>query len=199
MPPFEWPSNPVEVISQFEVRHGNPDAGALFLFAVWAVDSLYYLSDIDCTHDLSQDTVAGHRSDVVEVAHARWATSTSITALDLCAAGLGRALCAHTNVRELAISDFHPRGRRTHHLRALLPLQALQWVDAVFADPRYKQIKAVRHALTHARVARHFTLPRQRLRIQIKNDRLDVPSIIDYAKNVATTHVSTLLTTLPVL
>lgn len=62
---------------------------------------------------------------------------------------------------------------------------------------RYKQIKVVRNALTHARVSRHFTLPRQRLQIQVKNDRLDVPSVIDYAKDVGTTHVSTLLAILP--
>jgi len=60
MPPFDWPGNPVEVISQFERRHSNPEAGALLLFALWTVDSIYYLQDLDDTHDLSQNTVAGH-------------------------------------------------------------------------------------------------------------------------------------------
>lgn len=179
MPPFDWPSNPVEIISRFEVRHGSPEAGALLLFAAWAVDSLYYLSDIDCTHDLSQDAVAGHRPDVVEVAHAPWPTGACITALDLCAGGLGRAPCAHTEGQELAISAFHQKARRARHLRTLLPPRALLWVDAVLADRRYKQIKAARNALTHARVLRHFTLPRQLFKYRSRTiDSMCQPSLI---------------------
>src|SRR5205823_11887801 len=97
-----WPDDPTQVISEFESRHQNPEAGALLLFAVWAVDSLYYLSDLDQALDPSQAMVGGHSADVVDVAHARWAVITCITALDLCAAGLGRALCGHRNKRELA-------------------------------------------------------------------------------------------------
>ena len=199
MPPFDWPGDPVQIIQAFEARHGNPASGALLWFAVWAVDSLYYLSDIDSTHDLSQSTIGGHRPDVVEVAHARWATGTCITALDLCAAGLGRALCAHTETRELDIAAFRP-GRKsdpTDRLRSRLPPRARQWVDDVRGDSQYRQIKAVRDSLTHARVLRHFTVPRERLRLQVENDRLDVPDLIDCAKGVGARHVSMLLGILP--
>ncbi len=197
MPPFNWSADHLEIISQFETRHSNPEAGALLSFAVWTVDSLYYLQDLDDTHDLSQTTVAGHRPDVVEVAHSRWATGACVTALDLCVAALGRALCGYARERELAVSDVYPKEDRIPPLRTLLPLQALQWVDAVIADPQYKQIKAVRNALTHARVRRHFSQPRRRLAIQIENDRFDVPTVIRYAKGVGTKHVSELLTILP--
>jgi len=197
MPPFDWPGDPVETIRQFETRHSNPEVGALLLFGMWTVDSLYYLQDLDASHDLSQTTVAGHRPDVVEVAHSRWATGACITALDLCVAALARATCAYKGKRELAVSDLYIKRKGVPDLRALLPSQALQWVEAVNADPRYIQIKAVRNALTHARVLRHFTLPRRRLEIQIRNDRLDVPSVIRHATVVGTTHVSKLLTILP--
>jgi hypothetical protein len=166
------------------------------LFAVWTVDSLYYLQDLDDTHDLLQPTVAGHRPDVVEVAHSRLATGACVTALDLCVVALGRALCGYTGKRELAVSDVYRKQNRIPSLRTLLPHQALQWVDAAIADPQYKQIKAVRNALTHARVLRHFTLPRRRLEIQIKNDRFDVPTVIRYAMGLGTKHVSELLTIL---
>ena len=199
MPPFDWPDDPIEIIGQFESRHSNPEAGALLLFAMWTIDSLYYLQDLDDTHDLSQTTVAGHRPDVVEVAHSRWATGACITALDLCVAALGRALCTYTGKPELAVSDLYRKRKGIPDLRALLPSEALQWVEAVNADPRYKQIKAIRNALTHARVLRHFTVPRRRLEIQIKNDRFDVPTVIRYARSVGTTHVSKLLTVLPLI
>src|SRR5438874_9903263 len=95
MPACHWPEDPMHVIAQFEARHGNSESGALLLFAVWAVESLYYLGDLDQRLDPSQATIGEHSADVVDVAHARWATGTCITALDLCAAALGRALCAH--------------------------------------------------------------------------------------------------------
>ena len=136
---------------------------------------------------------------MVDVAHARWATGTCITALDLCAAALGRAFCAHTGTRELDIGSFDlkRKQKRTFGLRANLPAQAQQWIDNVLADPRYKQIKAARDSLTHARVSRHLTVPRQRLRLQVEDKQLDVATIIDCAKDVGSKHVSAMLAILP--
>jgi hypothetical protein len=216
----------MQAISEFEARNRNPEAGALLSVAVWAVDSLYYLGDLDQSLDPSQAMVGGHSADVVDVAHARWAVMSCITALDLCAAGLGRALCRHKNKRELALGDFDVsrdldtrywrrvfscvffgfccfivsrKHNRSARLRASLPERARQWVDNVLSDPEYRQIKAARNALTHARVPRHLTLPRQRIRLQVKKDQIDVPTIIDTAKRVARKHVSELLAILPKL
>jgi len=100
MPPFIWTSEPTELIQSFETRHKNPLAGALFGWAAWAVESLHYLDDIDRAYDTSHKVIGAHRPDVVDVAHARWATGTCITALDLCAAGLGRSFCAHDGPRD---------------------------------------------------------------------------------------------------
>jgi hypothetical protein len=203
MPAYRWPNDPAQVISKFETRHENPEAGALLLFAVWAVDSLYYLGDLDQALDPSQATVAGHSADVVDVAHARWVVTTCITALDLCAAGLGRALCGHRNKPELALGDFdlerdlERKQQRATRLRGNLQEQAQRWIDDVLTDPTYREIKAVRNALTHTRVARHLTLPHQRIRLQVGENQLDVASIIERARDVGSKYVSQLLAILP--
>ena len=197
MPTFTWPTDPVQIINDFGNRHPDSEATALLLFAIWTVDSLYYLQDLDDEDNLSKPTIRGHRPDVVDVAHSRWATGACITALDLCSAALGRALCGYTDERELALANFYREQKRFRALRALLSPAICQWLDDVNTDPQYNEIKAVRNALTHARVIRHFTLPRRRLQIQAKNVHLDVSVIVRQAKDVATRHVLRLLTILP--
>jgi hypothetical protein len=203
MPSAHWPQNYTELIAQFEKRHAHPEVGGLLFFAVWAVDSLYYLSDLDQVLDPTKPIVGTHSADVVDVAHARWAVTTCITAVDLCAAGLGRAFCGHTNKRELALGDLDVtrdakrKQKRAAILRESLPDQARQWTDKVFADPGYRQVKAVRDALTHARLPRHLNAPRKRMRLQVADDQIDVATIIECAKRVGFKHVSRLLIILP--
>lgn len=208
MPLLNWTTDPMELIHPFEVRHQNPASGALFAWAAWTVDSLHYLDDIDRAYDASHAPVGGHRPDVVDVAHARWATGTCITALDLCAAGLGRAFCGHSGARELDLAHFDPGGRPSKPKdvrRARLPLPAQQWVDDVCADLHYKQIKSARDWLTHSRIPRHFTVavgeggPPQRLQLQLETERLGVRRLVDHARDVGTRHVSALLAMLPKL
>jgi hypothetical protein len=197
----------MELIRSFEVRHQSPASGALFAWAAWAVDSLHYLDDIDRAYDESHVTIGGHRPDVVDIAHARWATGTCITALDLCAAGLGRAFCGHSKVHELDLADFDPGtpSKAKDLRRARLPLPAQQWVDDVCTDLHYKQIKSGRDWLTHSRIPRHFTLavgvegPPQRLQLQLETVRLSVRHLVDHARDVGTRHVSALLAMLPKL
>jgi hypothetical protein len=76
MPPFTWTSEPIGLIQSFETRHKNPLAGALFAWAAWAVESLHYLDDIDSEYDASHTVIGAHPPDVVDVAHARWATGS---------------------------------------------------------------------------------------------------------------------------
>jgi hypothetical protein len=92
---LKWtPNEVIELAQTFEARHQVPDAGALFLWAAWTVESLQYLDEIDLAYELDPPA-GGHHCDIIDVAHARWATTTSITALDLCAAGLGQAFFEH--------------------------------------------------------------------------------------------------------
>lgn len=206
MPPYNWPVDPVGLIQQFEARHSSPAAGALFLWAVWVVDSLHYLDDLDQAFDRSRVPLAGHSPAVVDVAHARWATSNSITSLDLCAAGLGRAFCAHRGPKELALRNFDPAGSKPKpilKLRAKLPPVAQQWIDHVLAAPQYKDVKCARDSLTHSKLNRHFVLKTgglpERLTLEFGKKRMPVRSLIELARDLATRHVSDFLQLLPQL
>lgn len=203
MPPLKWTREPTELIRLFETRHYTPASGALFSWAAWAVEGLHYLDDIDRAYDCSHATIGGHSRDVVDVAHARWATATCITALDLCAAGLGHAFCGHKRTLELDIGYFDPSGKPSKQkvaLRAKLPPPARQWVDDVCADPKYRQLKDARDWLTHSRVKRHFTLaaggPPQRLQLELAT-KVEVRQLVEGAWDFATRHVSAFLELLP--
>lgn len=195
MPPYNWQADPFKLIQQFETRHNNPAAGALFAWAVWTVDCLHYLDDLDQAFDGSRIPIAGHMPDVVDVAHARWVTGTSITSLDLCAAGLGRAFCGQNGKRELDIGDFNDTRK------AQLPLDAQQWIDRIHEDSNYKQVKSARDWLTHSRLNRHFFIggPPQRLTLEFDSTRLPVRDLIELARDLATRHVSDFLQILPQL
>jgi len=53
MPPLVWTCNPASAIPDFESRHKNVDAGALFAWAQYTVESLHYLDDTDRAFDSS--------------------------------------------------------------------------------------------------------------------------------------------------
>ena len=204
MPPFQWPSHPIDLIQHFEAKHEDPRAGALFLWAAWAVDSLHYLDDIDRAFDRSPDSAFGRSPDVVDVSHARWATATCMTALDLCAAALGRAFCGHTGTHELDLGDFDPSSRPSNDKearRAHLPEPACQWLDEVLADPDYRIVKAARDWLTHSRLNRHFFLnvggAPQRLSLEVMSVQLPVRHLVELCRDLSTRHVTSLLDRLP--
>ena len=203
MPPFTWAGDPMKALQAFEGRYASPQAGALFFWAVTATESLHYLDDIDKAYDASHTVVGGHRPDVVDVAHARWSTSTCITALDLCAAGLARSFCAHSGSKEFDLGDFDlsQSPNRTVNRRARLPQLALQWVDNVLADVDYKNIKAARDWLIHSRLNRHFSVtpggPPQRLKLELQSTQWEVRCIVELSRDVATRHVSAFIALLP--
>jgi hypothetical protein len=204
MPPYIWLNDPIELIQKFENRHKHPDAGALIAWGVWAVECLHYLDDVDLAFEASQLMVAGHKPDIVDVAHARWATGTCITALDLCAASLGRAICGHTGPREFDLSYFDPAGKASTKIqarRAQLPLAAKQWVDSVLADPDYNEVKSARDWLTHSRLKRHLFVgapgPPQRLSLELPSNKLPVRKLIQMTRDLATRHVSDFLQIVP--
>lgn len=202
MPPLNWRVDPTDLIKSFEARHQNPASGALFFWAVSSVESLHYLDDIDRIYDTSHETIADHNPDVVDAAHARWATATSITALDLCAAGLGRAFCQHQRTRELDLTKFALNNPSNQARRTQLPSLARKWIDAVHADPQYKTIKRSRNWLTHSRIKRHFEIatgPPRRLKLKLGRTKVEVRQLIEDARDCATRHVSEFIEKLPQL
>ena len=78
MPPFVWPTEPSRIIIAFETRYAAPEAGALLMWAVSAVEALYYLADVDASYDSCHPVTGMHHPDVIDVAHARWAAGTSM-------------------------------------------------------------------------------------------------------------------------
>ena len=207
MPPLTWPSEPSAAILDFERRHPAPDAGALLLFATTSVEALHYLYDLDSQYDSTRALTGAHNPDVVDVAHARWATGTAITALDLVAAAFGRALGGHAGPKELDLRQFGfaspPKAVR--QAIAAIPSPARNWIDRVRADPEYSLIKSARDALTHRRLARHFhaslgtTGPSRRIDLQIGSDKVAVQTVVQRARDLATHHVLDLVQLLPTL
>jgi hypothetical protein len=205
MPRYTWAADPSNIISGFETRHAQPDSGALLAWAVLSVESLHYLADIDQDYEISHHVVGGHSRDIADVAHARWATGTCITSLDLCAAALGRTFCGHKSPRELALSDFDTSKspKKATKLLAALPRQSQDWMRDLLSDARYKELKTARDWLTHSRVTRHSAImpggPPQRLRIDLATTRLSIREVVEHARDLATETVSKLLVLLPQL
>jgi hypothetical protein len=199
MPPLSWTVDPMEVVKAFEARHNAPSAAALFAWALRTVETLHYLDDIDRAYDASHVPFGGYSPDVIDVAHARWATTSCVTAIDLCAAGLGRAFCGHAGrgERELDVRDFTPPSRANDRRRSQLPSVGLEWIDLVSGDPRYSMVEATRHGLTHRRLYRHFTLGAggrpQRLMLEVGTEKFPVRQIIEDSRDCATEHVSRFL------
>ena len=206
MPPLAWPADPMKIVQGFEGRRQNPTAGALFAWAAFTAETLHYLDDIDSAFDHSHQPFAGHKPDIVDVAHARWATGASITAMDLCAAGLARTFCQHRTRQELALGDFEPRpatpSPKKAARRAQLPAAAVRWVDAVFDDLTYTTVKEARDWLTHSRVRRHIIGnvggPPMRLELDL-SARIGVRELVEVARDLATRHVLAFFDILPQL
>lgn len=183
-----------QAIIEFEKRFNNAEAGALFYWAVSCVDSLQYLVDLDIAYDGSRSTPGEHSHDIVDVSHARWATSSCITALDLCAAVLGRVFCNTTGPHELDLGSFDSKHKKQYQKN--LPSIAIQWIDCVINDKLFSEIKIARDALIHRRLLRHFEMkagspePANRLRLQALSDKIAVPELIKRSLEVADNHVN---------
>jgi hypothetical protein len=199
-----WPHLPSNPVGDFETRHHTPEGGALLAWALSCVEALHYLVDFDATYDATRWAPGEHNSAVIDVAHARWATGTSVTALDLCAAAFGRAYCKHTGPMELDLGSFVASGSKRQRSRwSALPPGAQKWLTAVDADPAFAEVKAVRDALTHRRLPRRFYAsvgspsPDPRLDIDVGSSLKPVGQIVLEACSVSTEHVVALIAILP--
>jgi hypothetical protein len=94
MAPHLWtPLDPMTVDQQFNRRHGPAmTLPQSFIWAVWAAEGSDYLDKLDATHPGSSAHVqpTNTHPDLVDISHVRWATGNAITAIDLCAATMGR-------------------------------------------------------------------------------------------------------------
>ena len=201
-------------------RDGDGYVNALLLWALWAVDGLHYLRElyheIFAVEGKSQPASAGTRllgyhQDNIELSYIRWATTTAVTALDLCAAALARIFIGRPTptrkgvLREADIGDLDPASAKKNFLR--LPVEAQTWIKRVVDDPRWAMILGTRHPLSHALLSRHISVMigdptiRPRLSIPIgsraraSGSKTNVPSseILDAAAALSADHVGELL------
>lgn len=128
----------------------DSESGALIMTAIWAVESLHYLEAVD-VHVFSGDAIypLGWDSQIVDLAHARWASGTAMTALDLCAAVIARRQRIPPR-RAGEEADIGTLRRQ----RATLTTSQASWLGAVDSDRDYLAIEEVRHALIHRRLPR---------------------------------------------
>jgi hypothetical protein len=141
MAPYEWSQDPVAAAHR--LSSANADAQARLTFAVECVNGLHYLVDLD-EHLVPTDAatqVLSHNWQVVDMAHVRWAASSAITALNLCAAALGRLYCEiRGNKKDLTV--------QSDALDAV-PGKPSNWITAVRCDDHYIGLRELRDALTH--------------------------------------------------
>lgn len=147
MSAHDWSTDPQAAARRLNVV--NADAQARLSFAVECVNGLHYLVDLD-EHLVPIDAatnVLDHNWQVVDIAHVRWASTSAITALDLCAAALGRLYCGISDDdRDLSVES----ARRSHwETLAAAPGQPSRWISAVRGDHRYNALLQLRHDLTH--------------------------------------------------
>jgi hypothetical protein len=208
MSQIEWPQSPIEIIKAYEARRsGRGEIGALILWATWTVEGLVYLDELDELHYQDRLPFTIKSPDIVNMSHIRWATSSAITALDLCAAALGREFCRHSSNRELDLRDFdisksNNKGK-TIALRSKISLDSLDWIDSVLGDQRYKDVHGARNPLTHSRLKRHFYISgpsKTSFRVEETDHSLTTRQLVSHARDLATDRVTEFLqivTTLP--
>jgi hypothetical protein len=125
VPTFEWPVDPAPITSGL-----RNNAGDYLFWATWAVDALHYLDDLDQHAERLRWIDLGHHEDTVDLAHARWAASTAMTALDLSAAAVGE----HHGVVPVRPDHVHDVADLDRNRGQLCP-GCVVWLNDVVRDP----------------------------------------------------------------
>jgi Sap, sulfolipid-1-addressing protein len=151
--PRQWTSSDEEVAAVTNAWESR-EAGALLRWARWAVESLDYLVRLDDrAFGHSRRVLYGNEAGAIDLAHVRWASGMAVTAIDLCAAVLGRKYCGQTGDRELSLASFYPK-RNAKERWDFLPAPAKKWLSGVNRYPDFQTIKRARDPLTHRRLLR---------------------------------------------
>ena len=184
----------------------DAEAGALIGHAVWAVDGLHYLMSIDQIAFEGPGQLHGAHTDTVELTHVRWAATSALTALDLCAAALARRSGLYMGNRRAAIQNLNAAGpEEAKTIRTQLNPRALDWVNRVVRDSDYAILRRVRHPLTHSRLTRHISIggaPASARRLSLpvgipdsagNRTQMGSRELLTLSADVATRHIESLL------
>jgi hypothetical protein len=194
-----WPVDPMEATQRLDERYSGTGASGLMLWAMWTVEGMYYLTDVDA---VLPPPPRAHNHEAVDLSHARWATVDAVTAIDLCAAALGRMHCEYPRKdREM---DFGI-ARENEILVALATPGA--WIRAVCADKQYEQLRGLRDALVHRTARRRIDVgipsslgltgvggpprpSRVRLTLSDPEEAIPVERLVPQCRDVARRHVA---------
>jgi hypothetical protein len=138
-----WTVDPLEANQRLDERYPGREAGQLAAWAAWTVEGMDYLADIDSQRPATYSGQEEQRA--IDLSHARWATVDAVTAIDLCAAALGRMHCGYPDERGREM-DFG-NAKKNSKLRDRRDCQL--WIEAVTSDPAYDQTWKLRDALVH--------------------------------------------------
>ena len=184
MPVYRW-ITPFSDATK-SLRSPDPEAEALATWAAWTVDELHYLTDLE---NLDVSRHLQHSPDVIDHAHARWATMSAATALDLCGAALARHYGFQKGDHELDLNDLRKKT---------IPQVARVWVDGVWTDADYQLVLKARHSLTHKRLPRNLYVgSANRTELRIRQGHVEIavtiPDVVRNSTEVATRHVEKFL------
>lgn len=84
------------LVDRINSLSNDPAVGGLLLYAASAADSLVYLADMDERAFGKNPSVSGVNPYAIDIAHARWACTSALTAVDLGAGSLGGSTCRHS-------------------------------------------------------------------------------------------------------
>lgn len=177
-------------------------AGGLLVWAMWAAEGLDYVVAIDDeAFGREPRVLRGYHPDVLDLIHVRWACGTAITAIDLCAAALGREHCEVRGSYELDLGDFF-YGRDSTTYIAKVPDWARDWLMDVNTDPEYQVVRSTRAYMTHGRLPRTVQLgavppgpheQRVKLPIEDEAERWNCRDLVLVARRVGIKHVEAFL------
>ena len=195
----------MEAARRIDERYVDRGASPMLLWAAWTVEGLDYLADIDAALPPSRHR---HNHEAVDLAHARWATVDAATAIDLCAAALGRM---HRGYPKGSFEMDFGVARKD---AALLALDAPGvWIRGVDEADDYAQVRDLRDALVHRTASRRIELKiasslgatgvgtstrtsRARLHLSDPSEAIAVEELVLLCRDVARRHVSAFLTSL---
>jgi hypothetical protein len=144
-----WATLPEDAFKILNRR--DREAEALLAWATWTAEAGQYLATLD-DHAFAEPhrRLFGFPIDRVEMGHVRWAAGNAITALDLCAAVLGRLYFAPVGLHEHDVRSLGKADKKDSRL----PVPAKGWLAQVNTDQSYKLVSDARNPLVHRRLLR---------------------------------------------
>jgi hypothetical protein len=168
----------------------------------WAIDalqSLSWLASVDAGAFSGGQGPTGWDPRIIDVAHARWATSTAITAIDLCVAETAVKLCG-VDFWSKRLPDAKEVMRQLRALSKICPSDAIssaiEWVEKLQSDNGHQALRRyARNPLTHSFVVRSAMIGGGRTPFEVDpaepaESRPDPPALIARSTKLAEKHIA---------